>query len=78
MHGDEKVHTVTVVVLGDVNGNGRIDIMDYQRAKMCLFGSLKLDGAFFKATLILGRPNITIMDCQRIKMHLFGTINIYE
>lgn len=78
MHGDEKVHTVTVIVLGDVNGNGRIDIMDYQRAKMCLFGTLELEGAFFKATLILGRPNITIMDCQRIKMHLFGMINIYE
>ena len=78
MHGDEKVHTVTVVVLGDVSGNGRVDAMDYQRVKMCLFGTFKLDGAYYQAALVSGRTNITAMDYQRIKMHIFGTFNIYK
>ncbi len=78
MHGDEKVHTVTVVVLGDVSGNGRIDTMDYQRVKMCLFGTFDLEGAYYQAALVAGRANITTMDYQRIKMHIFGTFNIYK
>ncbi len=78
MHGDEKVHTVTVIVLGDVSGNGRVDISDYQRVKMCLFGTLTLTGANYQAALVAGRNNVNISDYQRIKMHLFGTFNIYQ
>ncbi len=78
MHGDEKVHTVTVVVLGDVNGNGRVDVADYQRVKMCLFGKSELSDAYFQAALIAERPNITVSDYQRIKMHIFGNFDIYK
>ena len=78
MHGGERVHTLTVIVLGDVGGNGRIDATDYQRIKMHIFGSLTLEGAYFKAALVSGRANITAMDFQRVKIHIFGTINLHN
>ncbi len=78
MNGYDKVHTVTVIVLGDVSGNGRIDAADYQRVIMCLFGTFKLEGAYFQAALVAKKANITAMDYQRIKMHIFGTFNVYN
>lgn len=78
INGEEKVHTVTLIVLGDVSGNGRIDAMDYQRVRMYLFGTFKLEGAYLQAALVAKKANVTAMDFQRIKMHIFGTYNIYK
>ncbi len=78
MHGDEKVHTVTVVVLGDVSGNGRVDPVDYQRIRGHIFGNYSLDGVYLEAALVSGRANVTPVDYQRVRGHIFGNFNIYE
>jgi hypothetical protein len=77
MHGDEKVHTVTVVVLGDVSGNGRVDPVDYQRIRGHIFGNYSLVGVYLEAALVSGRANVTPVDYQRVRGHIFGNFNIY-
>ncbi len=78
MHGDEKVHTVTVVVLGDVNGNGRVDSNDYQRMRRYVFGNYAIEGAYFEAARISGGSDIRPLDYQRVRRHVFGNYNIFE
>ncbi len=78
MHGDEKVHTVTVIILGDVNGNGRVDSNDYQRMRRYVFGNYAIEGAFFEAACISGGSDIRPLDYQRVRRHVFGNYNIFE
>ncbi len=78
MHGDEKVHSVTVVILGDVNGNGRVDSNDYQRIRRYVFGNYDIDGAYFEAACVSGGSDVRPVDYQRVRRHVFGNYNIFE
>lgn len=78
MNGGEKTHTVTVVVKGDVSGNGQVDPIDYQRIRRYLFGNYTLEGAFLEAAKVSGKSTVTPIDYQRVRRHIFGSFNIYE
>ena len=78
MHGDEKVHTVTVVVLGDVNGNGRVDSNDYQRIRRYVIGTYDIEGIYFEAARVSGGTDIRPVDYQRVRRHVIGSYNIFE
>lgn len=78
MNGDEKTHTVTVVVKGDVSGNGQVDPIDYQRIRRYLFGNYALEGAYLEAAKVSGKSSVTPIDYQRVRRHIFGNYNIYE
>lgn len=78
MNGDQKMHTVTVVVRGDVSGNGQVDPIDYQRIRRYLFGNYTLEGAFLEAAKVSGKSTVTPIDYQRVRRHIFGNYNIYE
>lgn len=78
MHGDEKVHTVTVVVLGDVNGNGRVDSNDYQRIRRYVIGTYNIEGIYFEAARVSGGTDIRPVDYQRVRRHVIGSYNIFE
>ncbi len=78
MHGDEKVHTVTVVVLGDVNGNGRVDSNDYQRIRRYVIGTYNIEGIYFDAARVSGGSDIRPVDYQRVRRHVIGSYNIFE
>ncbi len=78
MNGDEKMHTVTVVVKGDVSGNGQVDPIDYQRIRRYLFGNYTLEGAYLEAAKVSGKSSVTPIDYQRVRRHIFGSFNIYE
>ncbi len=78
MHGDEKVHTVTVIILGDVNGNGRVDSNDYQRIRGYVFGNFAIEGAYFKAACVSGGNDVKPVDYQKVRSHVFGNYNIFE
>ena len=77
MEEDEVIDTVTVVVLGDLNGNGQVDPLDYQRVRRYLFGNFELSDAAFRAACVSGRTNVTPIDYQRIRRHIFGNFDIY-
>ena len=78
MDGSTKVHTVTVVVIGDVNGNGRVDSNDYQRIRRYVFGNYAIEGAYFEAACVSGGSDVRPVDYQRVRRHVFGNYNIFE
>ncbi len=78
MHGDEKVHTVTVIILGDVNGNGRVDSNDYQRIRRYVIGTYTIEGVYFAAARVSGGSDIRPVDYQRVRRHVIGSYNIFE
>jgi len=77
MDGDEAVDSVTVVVLGDVDGNGIIGTRDYQRVRAYYSGTYELTGVTLEAAKVSGRDQIGTLDYQRIRRHFNGTYNIY-
>ena len=77
-NGEETVHSVTVVVKGDVSGNGQVDPIDYQRVRRYLAGKYSLEGAYLEAAKVSGKNNVTPIDYQRIRRHINGNYNIYE
>ena len=78
MDGDEALDSVTVVVLGDVDGDGIIGTRDYQRVRSYYSGDYELTAAAFEAAKVSGRDEIGTLDFQRIRRHFKGTYNIYE
>ncbi|MBO7254361.1 MAG: hypothetical protein J6V36_03560, partial [Clostridia bacterium] len=60
------VDSLTVIVKGDVTGEGTIDGTDYLRIKGEFLGTYKLEGAFAKAADVDGNENIDGTDYLRI------------
>lgn len=77
MDGEEAVYSVTVMVLGDVDGNGIIGTRDYQRVRAYYSGTYELTGVTLEAAKVSGRDQIGTLDYQRIRRHFNGTYNIY-
>lgn len=77
MHGDEKVHTVTVIVKGDTNGDGKIGTLDYQRIRAHYLQTYVLEGAYLLAGKVSGRANIGTLDYQRVRAHYLGNYDLF-
>ena len=67
------IDALTVVVSGDVDGNGKIDATDYIRIKSVFLGTLDLDGAYFLAADMDDSGNIDSTDYLKIKSIFLGT-----
>ena len=66
---------VKVLLMGDVDGNGKINTMDYATVKRHIIGTLRLTGDGYDAACITGsKPRAT--DYAAIKRHVIGTLNI--
>ena len=74
INGMEK--TYTVVIKGDVNGDGLISSVDYSRIKAYFQKKYNLNGEYFKASDIDGNGTITSVDYSRIKAYFLGKYNI--
>ena len=68
--------SLTIVVRGDINGNGIIDSMDYVYAKRVYYGTYKVENAEFQATAVSNGESVVSMDYVYIKRHYFGTYNL--
>ena len=68
----------TVIKLGDVNGDGEIDIIDLALMKREIVGSQKLDGIYKIAGNISERETleIDIIDLALLKRQILGTQSI--
>ena len=75
---DELVDTVTVVVLGDVDGSGLIDTTDYVRIKASFHGSFDLDDAQSRAADIDDSTVIDSTDYLRIKSYFLEIRNLQD
>lgn len=64
----------TVIVKGDLNGDGVVDITDLVKIKLHLIESKKLAGAYLEAadTNGVGGTTITVADMGKIILHIFN------
>jgi Ca2+-binding EF-hand superfamily protein len=76
--GDEIVDTVTIVVLGDVDGNGVIDTTDCVRVKAAFLGVYKLSAAEAIAADVDKNGTIDTTDFVRVKAHFLGTYDLHQ
>ncbi len=70
--------TKTVVIEGDVNGDGKIDSKDYMAVKRGFLGTLTLKEANLAAACISNGESITAQDYLKIKRHFLGTHDLHE
>ncbi len=64
--------TYTVVVMGDINGDGKIAMIDYVKLKRAVQNLDKLTGAYEKAAHITGASKIKLVDYIRLKRYVQG------
>lgn len=75
--GSSVVDSITVVILGDIDGNSIVDATDYLRVKSTFIGEFSLNSAERKAADVDGGSIIDATDYLRIKSHFLGEYNLY-
>jgi hypothetical protein len=76
MDGSTVLQSLTVVVTGDVNGDGRITLTDFVQVKAHLMAKSMLAGAYGKAADVNGDGKVTLTDFVKLKAHLMGKVLI--
>ena len=71
-----KPTVYTVIVPGDVNGDGEINAADYAMVKRTFLGSYTLSGDFLTAAKVSGGGTLSALDYAMIKRHALGTYTI--
>ncbi len=66
----------TVLVMGDVDGDGELSVYDYLRVKRHFMGTLKIEGVYLKAALLSGRDKVTVADYVLVKRLHYGTYKL--
>lgn len=74
VHCGKRIYDVSV--LGDLNGDGDVDALDYIRFRRAFFGIAKLDNAQLGAALFSGEQ-MRAVDFIRLKRHVMGIIDLY-
>jgi hypothetical protein len=64
--------TLTVVVLGDIDGSGAVDSTDYMRIKATMLKTAQLSTLETEAADVDGNGEIDATDYMRIKSHFLG------
>jgi len=75
---DCRNKTYTVVVTGDIDGNGKVTLTDTVAIKMHFSRTIELEGANFQAADTNGDSRVTATDYLRIKYHIQEKYNIHE
>ena len=75
---DGKNKTYTVVVTGDIDGNGKVTLTDTVAIKMHFSRTIELEGANFQAADTNGDSRVTATDYLRIKYHIQKKYNIHD
>ncbi len=75
--GNVLMDTVTVVVLGDVDGNAKVNSTDYMRIKSAFLNSFTLGTAETSAADVDENNKIDSTDYMRIKSQFLGTYDLY-
>lgn len=70
--------TLSFVVLGDIDGNGRVTSADYLNIRAHLKGTTELSELQRHAADINGDGGVSTFDYMLVKSHFLGTYDIYE
>lgn len=68
---------LTICVLGDINGDGKISITDYTLARLDILGLKSLAGVFNEASDINEDGKVSITDYTLIRLDILGLKNIH-
>ena len=68
---DQLVDEKSVVIYGDVNGDGKITATDMLAVELHIFGRMNLEGAFFEAASLAKKDKLTATDMLIIELHIF-------
>jgi hypothetical protein len=72
------IESVTVVVPGDLDGNGIVDTTDYLRLKAAVHGSFMLNDVQTEAADVDETGSLDSQDYQNIKSYFLGNYNLRE
>ncbi|PKM62752.1 MAG: hypothetical protein CVU97_03855 [Firmicutes bacterium HGW-Firmicutes-21] len=67
----------TIVIKGDINGDGKVDAIDYLMAKRAFLKTYSLNDVQLKAACLENTVLPTTKDYLKIKRHFLGTFNLY-
>ena len=65
--------TFTVVIYGDLSGDGQIDAIDLLKLRKHLLGTAKLTGAYLEAAKLDGSQNVDALTLLKVRKHLLGS-----
>lgn len=74
----QKEYTYTIVIKGDVNGDGYIYATDYVKVRNHIMGKGKITGPYLLAADINNDKNIYATDYVQIKNHIMGKSEIIQ
>lgn len=69
-------NVATVLVMGDVDGDGKIATYDYVYVKRHFMGTYELNGLYHEAALVSGKDVLSVADYVLLKRAYFGTYKI--
>lgn len=67
-----------IVIYGDVNGDGAIDLIDFVAIKRVILDISQPEGVYFEAADIIKDGSIDLMDFVAIKRHILGVSYIQQ
>lgn len=67
-----------MIIKGDVNGDGKIDVFDAMLVRLHILGTIQLTGDALKAADVNNDGNVTITDFVQINAHRQGLQVINE
>ncbi|MBE7056467.1 MAG: hypothetical protein E7388_03390 [Ruminococcaceae bacterium] len=73
-----EVKSVTVVIFGDLNGDGKVATVDYMMIKKGIVDDSFLSEASFRAGDVSGDGILKAADYMRVKRHIQGVYDINE
>ena len=76
--GKDVLHTYTVVIDGDVNPDGKINVSDYTLLKRSVMKKYTLNDAQKLAADADRSGKIQVADYTIVKRHVLGTFNLFE
>lgn len=68
--------TYTLIISGDLNGDGQVSATDLSKIKQHLIELRLLEGAYLEAADVDADENVTITDLSRIRKAMFGEIEL--
>ena len=73
---DGKLQMLTIVVMGDINCDAKVNTMDYVMAKRHVMKTYTLQGENLQAAMVSGRSTMSTADYVLIKRHVMGTYKL--
>ena len=73
---DGKMQMLTIVVMGDLNCDAKVNTIDYVMAKRHVMGTFYLQGENLRAAMLAGRSSMSTADYVLLKRYVMGTYEL--